>query len=171
MVIATQNPFEFEGTYLLPENQLDRFLLRVALGYPERDREKEILRQQPGRFKLDHLDPVLSTDDVTALQGQAAQIKIDPALMDFLLDIVEATRRHEQLHIGISPRGSLALMQASQALALIEGRDYVTPDDIKSMVIPVCAHRVITKNHMSNGDLLTATRVLEQVLQKIPSPV
>ncbi len=139
MVIATQNPFEFEGTYLLPENQLDRFLLRVTLGYPERDREKEILRQQPGRFKLDHLDPVLSTNDVTSLQGQAAQIKVDPALMDFLLDIVEATRRHEQLHTGISPRGSLALMQTSQALALIEGRDYITPDDIKAMVIPVCA--------------------------------
>ena len=111
MVVATQNPFEFEGTYLLPENQLDRFLLRVTLGYPEREREKEILRQQPGRFKLDHLDPVLSTNDVTALQGQAAQIKIDPALMDYLLDIVAATRQHEQLHIGISPRGSLALMQ------------------------------------------------------------
>ena len=171
MVVATQNPFEFEGTYLLPENQLDRFLLRVSLGYPDRQREKEILRQQPGRFKLDHLEPVLSVDEVTALQGQAAQVKIDPTLMDFLLDIVEATRRHEQLHIGISPRGSLALMQASQALALIEGRDYITPDDIKSMVLPVCAHRVITKNHMSNGDLLTATRILEELLQKIPSPV
>jgi len=171
MVVATQNPFEFEGTYLLPENQLDRFLLRVTLGYPEREREKEILRQQPGRFKLDHLDPVLSTNDVTALQGQAAQVKIDPALVDYLLDIVEATRTHEQLHIGISPRGSLALMQTSQALALIEGRDYTTPDDIKAMVLPVCAHRVITKNHMANGDLLTATRILEQILQKIPSPV
>jgi MoxR-like ATPase len=171
MVVATQNPFEFEGTYLLPENQLDRFLLRVTLGYPERDREKEILRQQPGRFKLDHLDPVLSTNEVTALQGQAAQVKMDPALMDYLLDIVESTRGHEQLHTGISPRGSLALMQTSQALALIEGRDYVTPDDIKAMVVPVCAHRVITKNHMSSGDLLTATRVLEQILQRIPSPV
>jgi MoxR-like ATPase len=171
MVIATQNPFEFEGTYLLPENQLDRFLLRVTLGYPEREREKEILRQQPGRFKLDHLDAVLSTNDVIALQGQAAQVKMDPALMDYLLDVVKATRGHEQLHTGISPRGSLALMQASQAVALIEGRDYVTPDDIKSMVIPVCAHRVITKNHMSSGDLLTATRVLEQILLRVPCPV
>ena len=88
-----------------------------------------------------------------------------------MLDIVEATRTHEQLHIGISPRGSLALMQSAQALALIEGRDYISPDDIKSMVIPVCAHRIITRNHMANGDLLTATRVLEQILQRIPSPV
>jgi len=171
MVIATQNPFEFEGTYLLPENQLDRFLLRISLGYPERDREKEILRQQPGRYKLDHLDPVMTTDDVLALQGQAAQVKMDPALMDFLMDVVEATRAHDQLHVGISPRGSLALMQASQALALVEGRDFVTPDDIKSMVIPVCAHRVITKNHLSNGDIQTASHVLRQILQKVPSPV
>jgi MoxR-like ATPase len=171
MVIATQNPFEFEGTYLLPENQLDRFLLRIGLGYPEREREKEILRQQPGRYKLDHLDPVMTTADVLALQGQAAQVKVDNLLMDYLMDLVEATRSHEQLHVGISPRGSLALMQAAQSLALVEGRDFVTPDDIKAMVIPVCAHRVITKNHLSNGDVQTATRVLHQILQKIPSPV
>jgi len=171
MVIATQNPFEFEGTYLLPENQLDRFLLRVQLGYPEREREKEILRQQPGRFKLDHLEPVLTVDDIKALQGQAAQVKVDALLMDYLLDIVTASRSHEQLHTGISPRGSLALMQASQALALVSGRDYVTPEDIKSMVIPVCAHRVITKNHMANGDLVTATRVLQDVMQHVASPV
>jgi len=171
MVIATQNPFEFEGTYLLPENQLDRFLLRVSLGYPERDREKEILRQQPGRYKLEHLDPVMTTEDVLALQGQAAQVKVDNSLMDFLMDVIIATREHEQLHVGVSPRGSLALMQASQALALVEGRDYVTPDDIKRMVVPVCAHRVITRNHLSNGDIHTARHVLEQILARVPSPV
>jgi MoxR-like ATPase len=171
MVIATQNPFEFEGTYLLPENQLDRFLLRVSLGYPSRDREKEILRLQPGRYKLDRLEPVMTTEDVLALQGQAAQIRIDPLLVEYLLDIVEASRGHEQLHVGISPRGSLALMQAAQALALIEGRDFVTPDDIKSLVIPVCAHRIITRNHLSSGDVRTARLTLEQILQKIPSPV
>jgi len=171
MVIATQNPFEFEGTYLLPENQLDRFLIRVSLGYPAREREKEILRQQPSRYKLDHLDPVMTTEDVLALQGQAAQVRVDPALMDYLMDIVEATRSHEHLHVGISPRGALALMQASQALALVEGRDFVTPDDIKTMVVPVCAHRIITRNHLSNGDVHAARLTLEQILQKIPSPV
>src|SRR4051812_31134176 len=171
MVIATQNPFEFEGTYLLPENQLDRFLLRVSLGYPNRESEKEVLRQQPGRFKLDHLDPVMTTDDVLALQGQSAQVKVDPSLMDYLLDIVQGTRSHEQLHVGVSPRGSLALMQASQALALVNGRDFVTPDDIKQMVVPVCAHRIITRNHLSNGDVHTARHVLEQILQRIASPV
>ena len=171
MVIATQNPFEFEGTYLLPENQLDRFLIRIELGYPEREREKDILKQQPGRFKLEHLDPVMSTDEVQALQGQAAQVRVDPLLLDYMMDIVAATRIHEQLHTGISPRGNLALMQASQGLALVEGRDYITPDDIKQMVVPVCAHRVITKNRMSNGDITTATRILQGVLQQIPSPV
>ena len=171
MVIATQNPFEFEGTYLLPENQLDRFLLRVSLGYPPRDKEKEILRQQPGRYKLDHLEPVMTTADVVALQGQAAQVRIDPVLVDYLLDIVEGSRENDQLHVGISPRGSLALMQAAQALALIEGRDYVTPDDIKSLVIPVCAHRIITRNHLSSGDIRSARLALEQIMQKVPSPV
>src|SRR3954468_20274561 len=161
MVIATQNPFEFEGTYLLPENQLDRFLLRTSLGYPLREREKEILKQQPGRYKLDHLDPVMTTEDVLALQGQAAQVKMAPALMDYLMDIVEATRSHEQLHVGVSPRGSLALMQAAQAMALVSGRDFITPDDIKQMVVPVCAHRIITRNHLSNGDIHTARHVLE----------
>ena len=138
MVIATQNPFEFEGTYLLPENQLDRFLLRVTLGYPNRESELEILRQQPGRNKLEQLDPVLTTEEVLVLQGQCAQVKVDPSLLTYLMDIVDATRTHEQLHVGISPRGSLAMMQATQALALVEGRIFITPDDIKAMVVPVC---------------------------------
>ena len=96
---------------------------------------------------------------------------IDPVLMDYLMDIVGATRAHEQLHVGVSPRGSLALMQAAQALALVEGRDFVTPDDINKMVVPFCAHRIITRNHLSNGDIHTARHVLEQILQGIPSPV
>jgi MoxR-like ATPase len=171
MVIATQNPFEFEGTYLLPENQLDRFLLRISLGYPQRDREKEILRQQPGRYNLERLEPVMTTQDVVALQGQAGQITIAPDLVDYLMDIVEASRKNDQLHVGISPRGALALMHAAQALALVESRDFVTPDDIKSMVIPVCAHRIITRHHLSNGDIRAAQQILEQILQKIPVPV
>ncbi len=171
MVIATQNPFEFEGTYFLPENQLDRFLLRVQVGYPDRANELAILQQQPGRYGMERLDPVLTTQEVEALQGQAAQVKFDAVLLDYLMDLVEHTRTHEQLHTGISPRGSLALMQASQALAMVEGRDYVIPDDIKSMVIPVCAHRVITKSYMSDGDMNTATRILEQILAQVPCPV
>jgi MoxR-like ATPase len=171
MVIATQNPFEFEGTYFLPENQLDRFLLRVHVGYPDRASEVAILQQQPGRYGIERLAPVLTTQEVEALQGQAAQVRFDPALLEYLMNLVEATRRHEQLHTGISPRGSLALMQASQALAMVEGRDYTVPDDIKAMFLPVCAHRVITRSYLSDGDWHAATRILEQVLVQVACPV
>ncbi len=171
MVVATQNPFEFEGTYFLPENQLDRFLLRVQLGYPERNRELAILREQPGQHRLDTLDPVLSSEEVEALQGQAAQVKIDPVLLEYMMDIVAATRKHELLHTGISPRGSLALTHAVQALALVNKRDYITPDDIKEMVVPVCSHRVITKSYMANGDITTAVRIMQELLQNIPCPM
>ncbi|MGC8623986.1 MAG: AAA family ATPase [Phycisphaerae bacterium] len=171
MVVATQNPFEFEGTYFLPENQLDRFLLRIQLGYPERDRELDILREQPGQRRLDALDPVLSSEEVEALQGQAAQVKIDPLLLEYMMDIVAATRKHDLLHTGISPRGSLALTHAAQALALVNKRDYVTPDDIKEMVVPVCSHRVITKSYMANGDITTAVRIMQELLQNVPCPM
>ncbi len=171
MVVATQNPFEFEGTYFLPENQLDRFLLRIQLGYPLRNREIAILTEQPGRHKLDNLEPVISIDEIIALQGQAAQVKVDQVLLDYLMDIVEATRRHEMLHTGLSPRGSLALMQAVQALALVNQRDYVTPDDIKELVVPVCSHRVITKAYISNGDISTAQRIMQEILQSVPCPL
>ena len=171
MVIATQNPFEFEGTYFLPENQLDRFLLRVQLGYPQREREMAILREQPGRHRLEYLEPVLSSEDVRALQGQAAQIKIDGVILEYMMDIVQASRQHELLHTGISPRGSLAIMQAVQALALVNGRDYVTPDDVKELVVAVCAHRVITRNYMANGDMSTAVRIMQEILQKVPCPL
>ena len=171
MVIATQNPFEFEGTYFLPENQLDRFLLRVQLGYPQRQREMAILREQPGRHRLEYLEPVLSSEDVRALQGQEAQVKIDEVILEYIMDIVQASRRHELLHTGISPRGSLAIMQAVQALALVNGRDYVTPDDVKELVVAVCAHRVITRNYMANGDMSTAVRIMQEILQKVPCPL
>jgi MoxR-like ATPase len=170
MVIATQNPFEFEGTYFLPENQLDRFLLRVHLGYPEREREIAILTQQPGRYKLDQLEPVLSPQEVIELQQQAAQVKVEQSLLEYVMDIVQATRTSEQMHTGISPRGALALMQAAQAQALVENRDFVTPDDIKQLVVPVCAHRVVTKGHAVTGDVTTATRILGEILQRIASP-
>lgn len=171
MVIATQNPFEFEGTYLLPENQLDRFLLRIQLGYPDRNSELAILREQPGRLKLEHLDPVVSVQEIQALQGQTAQVTIEKTLLDYIMDLVQATRESTLLHTGISPRGSLALMQASQAIALVRGRDYVVPDDIKLMFIPVCAHRVITRSYMSNGDTSTAVRILQELMDRMVCPV
>ncbi len=170
MVVATQNPFEFEGTYYLPENQLDRFLLRIAIGYPDRGSEHRILTTQPGRTPLEQLRPVISAADVIALQDAVPGIRIDSSIVEYILDVVEATRRHEQLHLGISPRGALALTQASQASALLAGRDYVTPDDVKTLVLPVCAHRVITKTYLHNGDANATSRVLQEILDQLPTP-
>jgi MoxR-like ATPase len=170
MVVATQNPLEFEGTYYLPENQLDRFLLRVTVGYPERQAEQRILTLQPARTRLDELKPVMSAAEVVALQDQVPNMRLDTAIVDYILDIVDATRNDEELHLGVSPRGSLALTQASQASALLNGRDYVTPDDVKSLVVPVCAHRVISKSYLQNGDANTTSRILRRILDQVPTP-
>jgi MoxR-like ATPase len=170
MVVATQNPFEFEGTYFLPENQLDRFLLRISVGYPDRAAEHRILTTQPGRFSIEQLRPVLGNDQIVELQDQVPRVKLDGAIVDYILDVVEATRHDEQLHLGVSPRGALALTQASQAAALLAGRDYVIPDDVKGLVAPVCAHRIVSKTYLHNGDPNATVHVLEQILEQIPAP-
>ncbi len=170
MVVATQNPFEFEGTYYLPENQLDRFLLRVAVGYPDRAAEHRILTTQPGRNALDELQPVMNAAEVVALQDEVPKINIDPAIVDYILDLVEQTRHNEQLHLGVSPRGALALTQAAQASAMLEGRDYVTPDDVKGLFIPVCSHRVVSKTYLHNGDAHATSRVLESIMGQVAAP-
>ena len=170
MVVATQNPFEFEGTYYLPENQLDRFILRINVGYPDRASEHRILSLQPGRTRLEDLKPVASAAEIVTLQDHVPKVKLDAAILDYVIDIAEATRHNEQLHLGISPRGSLALTAAAQASAILNGRDYVIPDDVKQLVIPVCAHRVISKSYLHNGDADTTSRVLRTVLDQIPTP-
>ena len=170
MVVATQNPFEFEGTYYLPENQLDRFLLRVAVGYPDRTAEHRILTTQPGRNALPELEAVLTGDDIVRLQDQVPLIRLDPAIVDYILDLVDSTRHHDQLHLGVSPRGALALTGAVQAAAMLAGRDYVTPDDVKGLFIACCAHRVVSKSYLHNGDANATARVLEGILEKVPTP-
>ena len=170
MVVATQNPFEFEGTYYLPENQLDRFILRVAVGYPERSAEHRILTTQPSRNALDNLAPVMTASEVVELQDRAPDIKLDAAIVDYVLDLVEATRHDENLHLGVSPRGALALTQAVQASAILHGRDYATPDDVKMLFIPVCAHRVVSKTYLHNGDANATARVLQSVMDKVAAP-
>ena len=170
MVIATQNPFEFEGTYYLPENQLDRFLLRITVGYPDRAAEQRIITLQPARTKLEELKPVMSSAEIVALQDKVPSVKLDNALIEYILNIVEATRNDEELHLGVSPRGALALTQACQAAALLKGRDYVIPDDVKELVIPVCAHRVISKTYLHNGDANVTARVLQRVLDGTATP-
>jgi MoxR-like ATPase len=161
MVVATQNPFEFEGTYHLPENQLDRFLLRIAVGYPERASEHRILTTQPSRGALENLVPVMVAADVVELQDRAPRTKLDPAIVDYILDLVGATRESDELHLGVSPRG---------ASALLSGRDYVTPDDVKALFLPVCAHRVISKTYLHNGDAHATDRVLQGILDRTASP-
>lgn len=170
MVVATQNPFEFEGTYYLPENQLDRFLLRVSLGYPERGAEQKILLTQPGRFSIETLKPVLSGAEVVALQDACPKVRMDAAVVDYILDLVEATRNDDALHLGVSPRGAVALTGACQASALLAGRDYVTPDDVKGLFLPVCAHRVISKTYLSNGDANATARILQSILDRTAAP-
>lgn len=170
MVIATQNPFEFEGTYYLPENQLDRFLLRVSVGYPDRADEQRILTTQPGRNLLDQLKPVMAAQEIVAMQDEASRIRVDPSILDYILDLVEATRHDELLHLGVSPRGALALTQAGQAAALVAGREYVTPDDVKTLFIPCCAHRVISKTYLHNGEASATGRVLQAILDRTPAP-
>lgn len=170
MVVATQNPFEFEGTYYLPENQLDRFLLRIAVGYPDRASEHRILTLQPGRTKLEELRPVMSAAEVVELQDLVPRVRLDRSIVDYILDIVEATRRADQLHLGVSPRGALALTAACQASALIDGRDYVVPDDVKALVVPVCAHRVVSKTYLNNGDANSTGRIIKQIVDQVPAP-
>jgi MoxR-like ATPase len=170
MVVATQNPFEFEGTYYLPENQLDRFLLRIQLGYPGRTAEHRILTTQPGRTALDQLKPVMSAAEVVEIQDRVSRTRMDSLIVDYVLDLADATRHHEQLHLGVSPRGALALTQACQAAAVVSGRDFVTPDDVKTLFIPCCAHRVVSKTYLHNGDVSATSRVLQTILERIPAP-
>jgi MoxR-like ATPase len=170
MVVATQNPFEFEGTYYLPENQLDRFILRINVGYPDRAAEMRILTTQPGRTRLDTLTPVMTAADVVELQDRVPKVRLETAIVDYILDLVEATRNNDALHLGVSPRGGLALTAASQAAALLHGRDYVIPDDVKALVIPVFAHRVISKTYLNNGDGNSTAKILHQILDQVPAP-
>ncbi|HAI11249.1 MAG TPA: ATPase [Phycisphaerales bacterium] len=171
MVIATQNPFEFEGTYFLPESQLDRFLMRIHLGYPSPEDESRILDLDPSRTTLSDLEPVMTADELVTLQEMVNKVQIDPSLIDYIIQISNATRNNEQLQIGVSPRGSLALVRAARATALMHKRDYVVPDDIVSNVIPVFAHRVISKTYMHDADGVATARVMQQVLETVPSPV
>ncbi len=165
MVLATQNPIEHHGTYPLPESQLDRFLLRIRMGYPEPASEKEIVHSQTGSQALERLQPVMPAEEVVAWQEQVRRVRVDEALMDYTLAIVERSRRSEYLSLGVSPRGSMMLYRAAQALAFLEGRDYALPDDFKRLVIPVFAHRVIVSSRYIST--LRKSDQAEAILQEI----
>jgi len=171
MVIATQNPVEHHGTYPLPESQLDRFLLRLRVGYPDRASEKRIVRHS-GLEAAAALTPVLTAADVVQLQREAERVTVDDSLVDYILAIVEKTRQHDALALGVSPRGTQALFRATQALALLEGRDYAVPDDVKRLAVPVFAHRVLINTRVALAQRATelAERILKEILTQVEVP-
>ncbi len=174
MVVATQNPAEHHGTYPLPESQLDRFMLRLHVGYPGIDDERMILRDRKRENPLKFVRPVMSQNDILELQQLATEVKVDDSLIDYLLQIVAATRENDALELGISPRGTLALFRSAQAYALIDGRDFCIADDIKRLVLPVFAHRVIVNSRQSTSSKrrsYEAEQILQEILLKTIVPV
>jgi MoxR-like ATPase len=171
MVIATQNPVEHHGTYPLPESQLDRFLMRIRIGYPDPASEREILRSAFGSGAPP--EPVLEAEDVLHFQNCVHQVQVDEAIVDYIMAIVARTRSHDSLSLGVSPRGAQALFRATQALALLEGRDYAIPDDAKRLAVPVFAHRVVvnTRVALSQRASDVADRILEEILSEIEVPL
>ena len=170
-VLATQNPFEFEGTYPLPESQLDRFLMRLRIGYPGRAAEKLVLTGHCDGEPVDRLEPVLSAADLTFLQQQTRKVRVDESLNDYLLDLIDATRAHAELYLGGSTRAAVGLHRAAQALALMEGRDYVTPDDVKRLARPVLSHRLLPRASRSAGGADPTEEVLDDILARTPVPI
>jgi len=173
IVLATQNPIEHHGTYPLPESQLDRFMLRLRIGYPAPADEQKILRDREYADPLDELEPVMSAREVVELQQAVASVAVDDALVQYLMRIVAATRNSEMLDLGVSPRGTLSLFRAAQALALGEDRTYCIPDDIKRLVVPVFAHRIVVSSRFSSSLRRSeeAEAVLNEILKTVSVPL
>jgi MoxR-like ATPase len=173
MVLATQNPIEHHGTYPLPESQMDRFLIRIHMGYPSREDEKEILRSRADAHSGANVQPVMEASDVLAMQEAVAGVRVDDSLLDYALEIIEKTRRNERLILGVSPRGSLMLQRAAQASAFIEGRDFCLPDDFKQMVLPVFAHRVVVNARYATTQKKTAQAeaILAEIIESTAVPL
>lgn len=167
MVLATQNPIEFEGTFPLPEAQLDRFMLRISLGYPSADDERLILKNLQREHPINHLTKVVEASALIDFQHQVWEIHLDDTLQDYIIKIVAATRSHPELVLGGSPRASLSIFKASQALAAIHGRDHVIPDDIKHLVLPALAHRLLIRPE-SELRGRTAQTILKEIAESTP---
>ena len=173
LVIATQNPIEHHGTYPLPESQLDRFLMRLRMGYPEGDAEREILRAEAGTAQLEKLRPVLNAADVIEIQQAVTQVHVDDSLITYALAIVTKTRESEYLSLGVSPRGSQMFYRAAQAMAFLDGRDYCTPEDFKPLAVPVFGHRIVV-NSLYASTLKKSEQseqVLKEIVDSVPVPV
>ncbi len=169
LVVATQNPHEFEGTYPLPESQLDRFLLRVKVGYPDRAAERAILTQHRAGEPVESLQPALRTAEVLALQAKVREVRVEDSIADYLLQIVEETRKHPDIVLAASTRAALGLYRAAQAHALLDGRDFTVPDDVKVLAEPVLAHRLVSRGWSAGGHP-DAAPIVREILQRVEVP-
>ena len=173
LVIATQNPVEHHGTYPLPESQLDRFLMRVRMGYPDSSAEREILRSEAGASKLETMRPVITGAELLEMQNALTQVRVDESLVSYALSIVKKTRDSEHFSLGVSPRGSQMLYRAAQAMAFLDGRNFCTPEDFKPLVVPVFAHRVVVNGLYSSTLKKSeqAEQALQEIVESTPVPV
>lgn len=170
LVIATQNPFEYEGTYLLPESQLDRFLLRITVGYPAREHELALLDSHRDGEPVDRLQPVIGLDQILALQSKVRRVHVDASIANYLLSIVHATRQSSHVQVGASTRGALAYYRAAQSLALVEGRNHVTPEDVKRLAIAVLAHRIVPRGVLPGADRSATEDIVSHLLKSVAVP-
>ena len=170
MVIATENPIEYEGTFPLPEAQLDRFIMRFSVGYPEKEAEKEILSQKKERFPIESLKPISNTDELIDIQNSVRKVYVHPEVAEYIVSISRATRAHRELYLGASPRASLFLMRVSQAWAVFSGRDFVLPDDVKNSVKDVFGHRVVLRADAKLRGVKIGD-VLDEIVKSIKVPV
>lgn len=170
-VIATQNPIESQGTFPLPEAQMDRFLMKLSLGYPEHSAEKNILTQYGGSSPIDKLEPVCTRDDIKNACDMVKNITVSEPIKDYIINIADATRNSDRLRLGVSPRATLAMMRASQAYAAIMERDYVLPDDVKKVAVPVLSHRIITRSQNTIRLTDTNEQVIEYILDTVRAPI
>ena len=168
LVIATQNPVESQGTFPLPEAQLDRFLFKIQMGYPSHEEGLQILRRFKGANPLEQLAPAASTAELLQAQQAYAEVVVHDAVLDYLLTVVERTRTHEDVVIGVSPRGSQALLRAVQVHAVLRGRDYVTPDDVKALAKPVLAHRLVLSSALRYAGQDSAKQLIDSILREVP---
>lgn len=170
MVVATQNPAEFEGTYPLPENQLDRFLMRISIGYPKAQAEVRLLDLRPATTVFEEIEPAIHASDVVDMQKQVDQVHLSEPIRQYIVEIARATRASDEILVGLSPRGSLALAQASRAWAWMDGRTHVEPDDVRALLVPVCAHRIVIDGSATGAHWKLTGELIESISHQVNSP-
>ncbi len=172
LVLATMNPIERFGSFELPESQLDRFMMSISLGYPDRDHEREIFVQDVEHFHADQIKPVMDSAAIRRLQDKVREVKIDSSIMEYLLDLVRSTREHPSIRLGLSSRGGLHLRRSMQAWALLQGRDYVVPGDLREIFLPVTVHRILMASGVPDGQARERKKeILNQILRSVEAPV